>query len=228
MRRRETSLHDRLEDGTLPFHSIFALDHAMNVHERLYGPNPMKFISHHTAQLGKQCKLFDSLMNLKHSNGQPLCRIYKDDNAIYGDPSVQGATIAFNAVQADGTLIPYEDIEEAADDQGIYVRSGSLCNPGGVATYLNWSPAEMKAAYAAGHRCSNPTQIMLGKPTGVVRISLGAMSTASDVQTLIRFLDGHILPKCESGTTVHPHAIRAKRSDLATSIARPEQRALSP
>ncbi|KAK4958209.1 hypothetical protein LTR10_004635 [Elasticomyces elasticus] len=185
--KKETSLHDRLEDGTLPFHSIFALDHAMNVHERLYGPNPMKFISHHTAQLGKQ--LYDSLSNLKHSNGMPLCRIYKDDSAIYGDPSVQGATVAFNAQHANGNLIPYEDVEEAADDQGIFVRSGSLCNPGGMATYLNWSPAEMKAAYAAGHRCSNPTQIMLGKPTGVVRVSLGAMSVASDVHTLIRFLD---------------------------------------
>ncbi|KAK4579994.1 hypothetical protein LTR86_000196 [Recurvomyces mirabilis] len=185
--KKDTSIHDRLEDGTLPFHSIFALDHAMNVHERLYGPNPMKFISHHTAQLGKQ--LYDSLVGLKHSNGLPLARIYKDENAVYGDPSLQGATIAFNVQHADGTLIPYEDVEEAADDRNIFVRSGSLCNPGGVATYLNWSPAEMKAAYAAGHRCSNPTQIMLGKPTGVVRVSLGAMSTSSDVQILIQFLD---------------------------------------
>ncbi|KAK1823879.1 hypothetical protein LTR12_001621 [Friedmanniomyces endolithicus] len=185
--KKDSSLHDRLEDGTLPFHSIFALDHAMNVHERLYGPSPMKFISHHTSQLGKQ--LYNSLANLVHSNGSPLCRIYKDDNTIYGDPSMQGATVAFNVQHADGSMVPYEEVEEAADDQGIFVRSGSLCNPGGMATYLNWSPAEMKAAYAAGHRCSKPTQIMLGKPTGVVRVSLGAMSIAADVQNLIRFLD---------------------------------------
>lgn len=60
-----------------------------------------------------------------------------------------------------------------------------------MAKYLDWSSAKMKATYAAGHRCSNPTQIMLGKPTGVVRVSLGAISTASDVHTLIRFLDDH-------------------------------------
>ncbi|KAK0896912.1 hypothetical protein LTR91_010834 [Friedmanniomyces endolithicus] len=185
--KKNSSIHDRLEDGTLPFHSIFALDHGMNVHERLYGPNPMKFISHHTSQLGKQ--LYNSLSNLTHSNGLPLCRIYKDDNTTYGDPSVQGATVPFNVQLADGSMVPYEEVEEAADDQGIFVRSGSLCNPGGMATYLNWSPAEMKAAYAAGHRCSKPTQIMLGKPTGVVRVSLGAMSIAADVQNLIRFLD---------------------------------------
>lgn len=184
--KKDVSIHDRLEDGTLPFHSIFALDHAMNVHERLYGPNPMKFISHHTAQLGRQ--LYDALYTLKHSNGTPLCRIYKDANAIYGDPSVQGATVAFNVQNSDRSLVGYEDVEEAADDLNIFVRSGSLCNPGGVATYLDWSPAEMKAAYAAGHRCSNPTQVVLGKPTGVVRVSLGAMSTSSDIITLIHFL----------------------------------------
>ncbi|CAK1354751.1 Molybdenum cofactor sulfurase [Cercospora beticola] len=185
--KKDTSIHDRLEDGTLPFHSIFALDHAMNVHERLYGPNPMKFISHHTAQLGR--RLYDGLAHMKHGNGLPVCRIYKDENAVYGDPSVQGSTVAFNVQHADGSLVGFEDVEEAADERNIYIRSGSLCNPGGVATYLNWSPAEMKAAFAAGHRCSNPTQVMLGKPTGVVRVSLGAMSTASDVNVLLRFIE---------------------------------------
>ena len=185
--KKEGSLHDRLEDGTLPFHSIFALDHAMTVHERLYGPNPMKFISHHTAQLGKM--LYDGLTGLKHSNGVSLCRVYKDDQAVYGDPSLQGATVAFNVVKADGNMVGYEEVEEAADERNIYVRSGSLCNPGGMATYLQWSPPEMRAAYAAGHRCTNPTQIMMGKATGVVRVSLGAMSSQSDVRTLLRFLD---------------------------------------
>lgn len=184
--KKDTSLHDRLEDGTLPFHSIFALDHAMNVHERLYGMNPMKFISHHTAQLGKM--LFDGLMNMKHSNGAPLALVYKDEAAVYGDPSLQGATVAFNVLRADGSFVGYEDVEEAADDRAIYVRSGSLCNPGGVASYLQWSPSEMRAAYAAGHRCTNPTQVILGKATGVVRVSLGAMNTAADIRTLLNFL----------------------------------------
>ena len=192
--KKGETTHDRLEDGTLPFHSIFALDHAITVHERLYGQNPMKFISHHTAQLGKQ--LYDGLMSLKHSNGLPMCRIYKDENAVYGDPTLQGATVAFNVLKSDGSLVPYGEVEKAADNRNIYVRSGSLCNPGGVATYLNWSPAEMKAAYAAGHRCSNPTQIMLGKATGVVRVSLGGMSTRADVQTLLRFLDEVYLEGC--------------------------------
>lgn len=207
--KKDTSIHDRLEDGTLPFHSIFALDHAMNVHERLYGPNPMKFISHHTAQLGKQ--LYDGLAGMKHANGTPVCRIYKDENAIYGDPTMQGATIAFNVQNANGSLVGFEDVEEAADERNIYVRSGSLCNPGGVAAYLGWSPAEMKAAYAAGHRCSNPTQVMLGKPTGVVRVSLGAMSTMADVTTLLNFIEEVYVSK---STDARPNLVTSYSNNI--------------
>ena len=184
--KKETALHDRLEDGTLPFHSIFALDHAIDVHERLYGPNPMKFISLHTAQLGKQ--LYDGLRSIAHRNGLPVAIIYKDSNAVYGDPTLQGATLAFNIQNSNGSLVGYEQVEEAADKRNIFLRSGGMCNPGGVATYLEWSAPEMRSAYAAGHRCSNPTQVVLGKPTGVVRVSLGAMSTSSDVQTFLDFI----------------------------------------
>lgn len=209
-RGKEGPVHNRLEDGTLPFHSIFALDHAITVHERLYGPNPMKFISHHTAQLGKQ--LFDGLSSLKHANGKPLCVIYKDEVAVYGDPSLQGATVAFNVVRGDGTMVGYEEVEEAADERSIYVRSGSLCNPGGMASYLDWSPSEMKAAYAAGHRCTNPTQIMFGRPTGVVRVSLGAMSTSTDVRTLLRFLDDVYVDKDGESRTAVANALQMART----------------
>lgn len=212
--KKDTTLHDRLEDGTLPFHSIFALDHAMNVHERLYGPNPMKFISYHTAALGKT--LYDGLNSIKHYNGTPVCRIYKDEVAVYGDPTRQGATIAFNVQRSDGNLVGYEEVEEAADERNIFVRSGSLCNPGGMATYLGWSPAEMRAAYAAGHRCTNPTQIMFGRATGVVRVSLGAMSTAADVRTLLRFVEDVYVDK-----EGQPRAAVAQATHMARTVQLP-------
>lgn len=212
--KKDTTLHDRLEDGTLPFHSIFALDHAMNVHERLYGPNPMKFISYHTAALGKM--LYDGLNSIKHYNGTPVCRIYKDEVAVYGDPTRQGATIAFNVQRPDGNLVGYEEVEEAADERNIFVRSGSLCNPGGMATYLGWSPAEMRAAYAAGHRCTNPTQIMFGRATGVVRVSLGAMSTAADVRTLLRFVEDVYVDK-----EGQPRAAVAQATHMARTVQLP-------
>lgn len=38
---KQDHIHEVLEDGTLPFHSIVALGHAMDVHEELFGPDPM-------------------------------------------------------------------------------------------------------------------------------------------------------------------------------------------
>ena len=216
--KKESSLHDRLEDGTLPFHSIFALDHAINVHKRLYGPNPMDLICMHTAQLGRQ--LYEGLSRLRHHNGTPVVRIYKDDNAVYGDPSLQAATIAFNVQRADGSLVGFGDVEEAADRQNIYVRSGALCNPGGVATYLKWSSSELKAAYAAGHRCSKPVQMIDGKATGLVRVSLGAMSTLSDVNTFLRFLDEIYLdrsPSIKSAAVHSSHLVSVAEKSLTSS-----------
>ncbi|KAL2354971.1 pyridoxal phosphate-dependent transferase [Cryomyces antarcticus] len=182
--KKDVTVHDRLEDGTLPFLNIFALDAAMRIHTKLFGS--MKQISMHCVYLAHQ--LYSELSQLRHCNDTPVVRIYKDANAIYGNSATQGATIAFNVLRADGSLVGYVDVEKAADEQQIYVRSGSLCNPGGVATYLKWTPPEMRAAFAAGHKCSNPTQVVKGKSTGVVRVSLGAMSTRADVETLLDFM----------------------------------------
>jgi len=160
----------------------------------------MTQISSHTAYLARH--LYDGLSSLVHFNGQPVARIYKDANATYGDANTQGATIAFNIQRANGSLVGYADVEKLADSCNIYVRSGGLCNPGGIATYLEWKPWEMKAAYAAGHRCSRPTQTMQGKPTGVVRVSLGAMSTLSDVTMFLGFLTEAYVEKVRLGASV--------------------------
>jgi len=184
--KKTTSAHDALEDGTLPCLSIFAHDHAIDVHSRLYGAEPMTFISRHTAQFSKQ--LYDNLCSLRHYNGKSVIRVYNEPTAIYGDSKTQGATVSFNVFRSDGSLVSYSNVEKAADKKSIYVRSGSLCNPGGVATYLDWTPTDMRAAFAAGHRCSNPTVVIGEKATGVVCASLGGMSTASDVRVLIAFL----------------------------------------
>ena len=185
---KDASIHDRLEDGTLPFHAIFALGHALAVHERLYGPDPMAAISRHTARL--TARLHAALVALRHPapRATPLVRIYTDASSVPGDPSTHGATLAFNVLDPAGRPFAYHTVEAAADARRIHLRSGSLCNPGGLAVHLDWSPADMRAAYAHGHRCSRPTALVGGKATGVVRASLGAMSSVADVDALVAFL----------------------------------------
>jgi molybdenum cofactor sulfurtransferase len=186
---KDEAMHERLEDGTLPFHSIFALDAALTVHERLF--TSMARISAHTGFLSHY--LFDSMIALNHCNSAPVFAIYKDSNAVFGDTQTQGATIAFNILQPNGKPLGYADVERAANKHGIFVRSGGLCNPGGVATYLGWSPQRLRAAYTAGHRCSKPIQSIDGLATGVVRISLGAMSTKEDVNCFLRYVrESHV------------------------------------
>ncbi|KAJ8606960.1 hypothetical protein MRB53_040625 [Persea americana] len=81
------SLHVQLEDGTLPFHSIIALEFALQTHATLYGS--MSSISRHTAMLTK--RMFDGLASLVHYNGRRVCRIYNDTMDGYGDARKQGA-----------------------------------------------------------------------------------------------------------------------------------------
>ncbi|CZR50854.1 related to hxB protein [Phialocephala subalpina] len=187
--RKTTSLHDNLEDGTLPFHSIIALGCAIDVHKRLYGS--MKKISQHTSYLAY--RLYHGMASLVHYNGQPLCAIYNDvseGRCTYGDPITQGGTLAFNLVRSNGKFIGHSFVEKQANDRGIFLRSGGLCNSGGITSYLKIESWQFMRAWSQGHRCGEAgLDNINGKPTGVVRVSLGAMTTMKDIDTFLAFLE---------------------------------------
>lgn len=185
-RHAHYELHDQLEDGTLPFHSIFALDAAMDAHLRLFGS--MADISKHTAGLTRT--LHEGLQEMRHQNGRRVVVIYNESTVLYGDARMQGATIAFNIFNTNGESIPPEDVEKIANTQKIFIRSGGLCNPGGIFTHLQLCPNEMKAAYLTGHRCGTALN---GKPTGVARVSLGAMNIKRDIDAFLEFIEHHFV-----------------------------------
>ncbi|KAJ9157299.1 PLP-dependent transferase [Pleurostoma richardsiae] len=179
------NIHDSLEDGTLPFHSIIALGEALFVHSRLYGS--MESISRHTTRLGK--RLFQEMKSLRHGNGRPVCYIYSEDESAFGDANRQGATLAFNIMRQAGTFVPYSDVERMANEKNIYIRSGGVCNPGGLYTALRYEPWELARALSAGLACgSDRLNLIHHLPTGIVRVSLGAMSTEADINAFISFL----------------------------------------
>ncbi|KAI0478531.1 pyridoxal phosphate-dependent transferase [Xylariaceae sp. FL0804] len=165
-------LHEGLEDGTLPFHSILALGEAIDVHRRLYGS--MSVISDHTSFL--VARLHASMTGLAHANGAPLCHVYgehghehgqEDDD--FGDAARQGSALAFNVRRADGSYVPYPEVERRANDAGIYIRSGGVCNPGGIFTALGYEPWMTRRALSAGHHCgSQGISIIHQLPTGYV------------------------------------------------------------
>lgn len=114
-------IHDGLEDGTLPFHNILALGSAIDIHARLFGS--MYNVSRHTTALS--LRLYQGMRYLTHGNGRKLCKIYaEDEGSEFGDSKRQGATIAFNLLDANGVYIPYADVEKICNAEDFFVRSG--------------------------------------------------------------------------------------------------------
>ncbi|EPS41793.1 hypothetical protein H072_4276 [Dactylellina haptotyla CBS 200.50] len=182
-------VHSALEDGTLPFHNIVALGHAMDAYQQLYGS--AKNVSSHTAALAKTT--YERLSAMKYSNGNRVCEMYKDPLATYDDATTQGPTVAFNVYNWDGSMVGKSKVEEAAIKNKIHLRSGGVCNPGGVATVLQLSHEDMRKNFDAGMRCGDKNDIMAGKHTGIVRVSFGAMSSMADVDRFMKFMEATYL-----------------------------------
>ncbi|KAF7913774.1 uncharacterized protein EAF01_000180 [Botrytis porri] len=179
------SLHETLEDGTLPFHNIMALEAAIDVHKSLYGS--MERIANHTTFLAR--KLYEGLKSLRHANSEPACIIYSPGFSSETSSNVQGPTIAFNVKNSFGAWVTNVEFERLASIRNYHIRTGGLCNPGGVASALELQPWETKRNFSAGLRCGGEADIYAGKITGVIRVSLGAMSTMSDVESFLSFVD---------------------------------------
>ncbi|KAI0430602.1 molybdenum cofactor sulfurase [Xylaria sp. FL1042] len=179
------SLHEALEDGTLPIHNIIALNSALEVHHKLYGS--MADVALHTSFLAS--RLYRGLEEVRHGNGEPVCVMYSispdDANARFRS----GPVVTFNLRTCMGAWISLAEFEKLAVLKNFHVRTGGLCNPGGIAAALRLEPWEMKQNFSAGFRCGNEYDIINGKPTGVIRVSLGAMSTLSDVNKFIAFVE---------------------------------------
>lgn len=183
-------LHERLEDGTPPIHSIIALDTAISVHQKLF--ISMEIVASHVSFLSK--RLHMGIKGLHHGNGEPICEMYSPETMCtlstetLAEHCFPGPIIAFNLRNHAGAWISLSEVEKLASLKNFHLRTGGLCNPGGIASALNLQPWEIKRNFSAGFRCGSENDIIAGKPTGVIRVSLGAMSTISDVDDFLAFL----------------------------------------
>ena len=182
--KKSGALHQRLEDGTLPIHNVVALGAAMDVHQELFGT--MERVCDHCTFLAK--KLHYGLTSLCHRNGTRVCQVYQERPSTYGDASTQGPILAFNVRNSLGGWVSHTEVGQLAAVKNIQLRTGGVCNPGGISSYLDLAPWQLRENFSAGIKCGSDAGIVCGKPTGVVRISLGAMSTLEDVNTLVDFV----------------------------------------
>jgi molybdenum cofactor sulfurtransferase len=177
-----STVHNFLEDGTLPFHSIIALSAALDTYTKLY-ISP-QHVGRHTFALAQFAD--QRLRQLRHSNGRKLCHFYSTELKT---PLTQGPILSFNMHRADGSWIGYAEVEKLFSEKKIHVRVGGMCNPGGVQKLVGLSAEEIKANFAAGHKCSDAFDVMHEKPTGAVRVSFGGMSALEDALMLLRTVE---------------------------------------
>lgn len=215
--RKESSIHEAFEDGTPAFHNILALDTALDVHRRLY--KSMAHVSRHTNCLAKI--LYDKLSALSHWNGIPVCVVYLGAGSKYGNDKTQGPTIAFNLQSCDGKWINKSHVEQLAIVNNLQLRTGGVCNPGGISKYLKLSPEDMRDAFAEGMRCSSGVDEIHGKPTGIIRASLGAMSTLDDVRRLVGFIDDLFVHKANHGAEEAALEVCNNNADCYTPLSVP-------
>lgn len=198
--RKQSSLHARLEDGTIAIRSILALKCAIETHGKLFGG--LGQVSKHTTWLAKV--LYERLMRLKHFNGAPVCQSYTAPSSTYSDPKTQGATIAFNICKSDKSFMGPWHVGAMLRANGIHVRTGTVCNPAGITCALGIKTDWLRGAFDEGWRCNTDADVMAGIPIGIVRVTFGAMSTMEDVEALVRSLSRNVVE--------HEAAIDAKAS----------------
>lgn len=181
------SLSETYEDGTINFLNIISLSHAFAAFHKLY--NSINYINMHTSTLISY--IYMQLSSMKHYNGAPVCEIFSSRD--FSNPKTQGPIINFNFKKPDGSWVGYVEVEKLASSKNIHLRVGGFCNPGSVTKWFNITQDEMIMAFKSGKVCGDDRDIINKKPTGSVRVSLGAMTTIDDVLAFINFAREHFI-----------------------------------
>lgn len=170
------------EDGTVNYLNIPAVEIGLNhlreisidtIHDRV------QYLTDWTLK---------ELVKLRHSNGNPLVRIYGPVETID-----RGATIAFNLYDPNGTMIDFRRAEELANKENISLRTGCFCNPGVNEIAEGLTSEEMQAGFSGGKRMDYPYFLSMlehqqGKSAGAIRVSMGLVSNFKDLYKFITFI----------------------------------------
>ncbi|KAK7064665.1 molybdenum cofactor sulfurase [Favolaschia claudopus] len=181
-------IHERFEDGTLPFLDIIALDQALDVHQHLY--QSQQHVSRHVSALTRFATRELSL--LRHANG---CPVVQQHRAFSGSEYLEepGPTIGFSLLGPSSEFIGHVHLEQLAAINGFQMRTGGLCNTGILTSTFDISDEEWMSEYNRGRSCWDDEEFTSSpqdqtRPLGIVRISFGASSTIDDVLQWLSFI----------------------------------------
>lgn len=169
------------EDGTLNFLDIAAIPAGLDFIDGI----GVEHINEHVAEL--TTVLLRGLLELRHSDGSPLVR-------VYGPLSTEnrGGTVAFNLITPEGRVIDCRRVEQAAADAGISLRTGYFCNPGAAEHSFELPHDEAKRCFQELNGDSFTLQqfsaCLHDKPVGAIRVSVGLCNVAADLDGLLSLL----------------------------------------
>ena len=169
------------EDGTLNYLAIPGVE---------IGLRHLGSIGIDTIQLRVRCLtewLLQSLLNLRHSNGRPMVRIYGPVTT-----AARGGTVTMNFYDPEGHLLDYRRVEELATQHRISLRTGCFCNPGAVEAAEELTEGDISAALEQTADMTLPRFLQFmahrgGKSAGAIRVSLGLVSNFADVERFVQF-----------------------------------------
>ncbi len=172
------------EDGTLDFLAMPAVE---------IGLQHIEAIGLDTIHERVRCLtgwLLDRLLALTQTNGKPLVRLYGPR-----DTDRRGGIVTFNFYGADGRAIDHRLVEQRANEANISLRTGCFCNPGGGEIALGITGTELSSCFRQpaheSHLTIDDFRLCIdGKSTGAVRVSLGLVSNAADVDRFLAFASG--------------------------------------
>jgi molybdenum cofactor sulfurtransferase len=188
--------------GTITFSSVVANDHYLTPGHAGFEDGTVNYLSIPAVEIGLRyiesigietihdrvmCLagwLIDQLVSLRHSNGNPLIRLYGP-----ADTHMRGGTIQVNFLDCEGRLIDCNIIEKLANDERISLRAGCHCNPGAREVALGFSREDLAPCFEGKERLTFEQflQVIDGKTTGALRASIGLVTTFEDVYKYVQF-----------------------------------------
>jgi selenocysteine lyase/cysteine desulfurase len=170
--------HERFEDGTPNFLALADIPAGL----RWLNTLGMDAIAAHVGSMTS--RLLDALRHLRHGDGSRAVTVYGP-----ADDADRGGTVAFNLLDRHGRVLPYDTVETALSERGVFVRGGCFCNPGASEAAFHFDPAQTSRCLAelqGGFSilrfadCLGP-----GAVVGALRASVGVPTNAGDIDRLI-------------------------------------------
>jgi molybdenum cofactor sulfurtransferase len=193
--------------GTITFSSVVAFDHYLTPGPASFEDGTVNYLNIPAIEIGLKwleaigmdqihtrvmCLtgwLIDQLLALRHSNGQPLIR-------LYGPPTTdrRGGTIQVNFFDRDGAMYSCYELEKLANEERLSLRAGCHCNPGAREAALGFTREDLEVCFRDKDQLTFEQFLhnIEGKTTGGLRASIGLASNFADVYKYVQFAESFL------------------------------------